>query len=100
MAELDSPAGKLPYIPDNLTLAQFILDSQHSSRPIRKHGIPWFIEDHTGRTLGYEEVSLHLFFGMDIYSRLHCDCVVRLTSPFPILSDTRTSFRPSQRVKA
>ncbi|KAG6372892.1 hypothetical protein JVT61DRAFT_7328 [Boletus reticuloceps] len=61
MAELDSPAGKLPYIPDNLTLAQFILDSHHPSRPIRKHGIPWFIEDHTGRTVGYEEIRARVF---------------------------------------
>ena len=62
MAELDSPAGELPYIPDNLTLAQFILDSQHPSRPVRKHGIPWLIDDHTGRTLGYEEVRPQLPF--------------------------------------
>ncbi|KAH0832171.1 hypothetical protein J3R83DRAFT_13084 [Lanmaoa asiatica] len=61
MAELDSPAGELPYIPDNLTLAQFVLDSQHPSRPIRQHGIPWFIEDHTGRTLGYEEIRARVF---------------------------------------
>lgn len=92
MAELDSPAGELPYIPDNLTLAQFILDSQHPSRPVRKHGIPWFIEDHTGRTLGYEEVGP--------YSRLHHDHIVRLTFQSAIYSDTCTSFRLSQRVKA
>ncbi|KAG9315598.1 hypothetical protein JVU11DRAFT_3236 [Chiua virens] len=61
MAELDSPAGVLPHIPDNLTLAQFILDSQHPLRPIRGHGIPWFIEDHTGRTVGYEEIRARVF---------------------------------------
>ena len=69
MAELDSPAGELPYIPDNLTLAQFILDSQHPSRPIRKHGVPWLIEDHTGRTLGYEEVRPQPLLSIDIYSK-------------------------------
>ena len=92
MAELDSPAGELPYIPDNLTLAQFILDSQHPSRPIRKHGIPWLIEDHTGRTLGYEEVRSQLFFTIDIYSRLPRDCSIH--------SDTCTSVRLSQRITA
>ncbi|KAF8547466.1 acetyl-CoA synthetase-like protein [Imleria badia] len=61
MAELDSPTGQLPYIPDNVTLSQFILDSQHPSRPIRKCGIPWFIDDHTGLTLGYEEIRARVF---------------------------------------
>ena len=44
-------------IPDNLTLTQFILDSTHPTRPIRKEGIPWFIDDTTGRQIGFEEVS-------------------------------------------
>ncbi|KAG9315618.1 hypothetical protein JVU11DRAFT_3260 [Chiua virens] len=61
MAQLDSPAGVLPHIPDNLTLAQFILDSQHPSRPIRGHGIPWIIEEHTGRAMGYEETRARVF---------------------------------------
>ncbi|KIJ17913.1 hypothetical protein PAXINDRAFT_9849 [Paxillus involutus ATCC 200175] len=56
MAELVSPAGTLPFIPDDFKLAHFILDFQHPSRPIRRHGVPWIIEDHTGKTLGYEEV--------------------------------------------
>ena len=87
MAQLDSPAGILPHIPDNLTLAQFILDSQHPSRPVRKHGIPWFIEDHTGRTLGYEEVRSQLLFSTNIHLPIHH-------------SDTRTSFWLSKRTKA
>ena len=57
MAELVSPLGVLPHIPDNVTLAQFMLDVHHPCRPTRKHGVPWFIEDHTGRTLGFEEAS-------------------------------------------
>ncbi|KAF9236498.1 phenylacetyl-CoA ligase [Melanogaster broomeanus] len=61
MAELLSPAGALPFIPDDLTLAQFILDSQHPSRPVRKHGTPWIIEDHTGKTVGYEEIRTRVF---------------------------------------
>lgn len=67
MAELVSPAGVLPHIPDNLTLAQFILDSHHPLRPIRKHGIPWFIDDHTGRTLGHEEVRSELLLSVDMF---------------------------------
>ncbi|KAG9315617.1 phenylacetyl-CoA ligase [Chiua virens] len=61
MAELDSPAGALPHIPDNLTFVQFMLDSQHPSRPIREHGIPWIIEDQTGRAVGYEEIRARVF---------------------------------------
>ena len=49
--------GDLCAIPDNLTLTQFILDSTHPTRPIRKEGIPWFIDATTGRQIGFEEVS-------------------------------------------
>lgn len=98
MAELDSPAGVLPDIPDNLTLAQFILDSQHPSRPIRKHGIPWFIEDHTGRSLGYEEVRSEPLFSA---SALTCKVASRSTYiPISCYLDTCTSFWLSQRAKA
>jgi 4-coumarate--CoA ligase len=44
-------------IPDDLTLPQFVLDSSHSTRPIRKEGIPWLVEETTGRQIGFEEVS-------------------------------------------
>jgi hypothetical protein len=49
--------GNLGAVPDNLTLPQFILDSIHPTRPIRKEGTPWFIDDTTGRKIGFEEVS-------------------------------------------
>lgn len=49
--------GNLGAIPDDLTLPQFILDSTHPTRPIRKEGIPWLIDDTTGRKIGFEEVS-------------------------------------------
>ena len=49
--------GNLGVIPDDLTLPQFILDSTHPTRPIRKEGIPWLIDDTTGRKIGFEEVS-------------------------------------------
>lgn len=52
--------GDLCTIPDNLTLTQFMLDSTHPTRPIRKEGIPWFIDDTTGRQIGFEEVSTEI----------------------------------------
>ena len=58
MTEFVSPGGPLPNIPDNLTLAQFILDSAHPYRPLRPVGSPWLIEDATGRKIGLEEVSM------------------------------------------
>lgn len=56
MAEFRGPP--LPFVPDNLTLPQFILDSSHPLRPRRvDDAIPWLIEDQSGRKYGYEEVS-------------------------------------------
>ncbi|KAF9460146.1 phenylacetyl-CoA ligase [Collybia nuda] len=53
----------LPHIPDDLTIPQFILDSQHPSRPLRPYTTPWLIEDHTGRPFGHSELS-HRTFGL------------------------------------
>jgi 4-coumarate--CoA ligase len=58
MTEFVSPGGPLPYIPDDLTLAQFILDSTHACRPIRPQGVAWLIDDATGRKVGLEEVTV------------------------------------------
>jgi len=59
VGEYASAEGDLCTIPDNLTLTQFILDSTHwrPTRPMRKERIPWFIDDTTGRQIGFEEVS-------------------------------------------
>jgi len=35
--------GNLCDVPDDLTVPQFILDSAHPMRPIRKEGIPWLV---------------------------------------------------------
>lgn len=48
--------GSCPPIPDDLTCAQFLLDSHHPTRPLRAGNIPWLIEDATGRAIGYDEV--------------------------------------------
>lgn len=49
-----------PYIPDDLTIPQFILDSHHPTRPVRPHGIPWLIDDVTGTKVGFDEVHMFL----------------------------------------
>jgi len=51
-----TPEAVLPFIPDNLSVPQFILDTQHPTRPLRKDGIPWLIEDASGREVGFEEL--------------------------------------------
>lgn len=56
MTEFHSPFGELPYIPDDLTIPQFILDHSHPTRPINRLNAPWFIEESTGRKVGFEEV--------------------------------------------
>ncbi|KAG8949718.1 hypothetical protein FRC04_008258 [Tulasnella sp. 424] len=50
--------------PDDLTLPQFILDSQHPLRQIRTgetNKAPWLIEDETGKTYSFEEVRARTF---------------------------------------
>ncbi|KAH9980137.1 amp dependent CoA ligase [Lactifluus volemus] len=53
--------GILPVIPDDLTVPQFILDSSHSTRPIRKEAIPWLVDDTTGHQIGFEEIRSRVF---------------------------------------
>ncbi|CAE7209894.1 unnamed protein product [Rhizoctonia solani] len=42
--------------PTDVSIPQFFLDSTHPLKPIRGSDSPWFIEDETGRTVGFEEV--------------------------------------------
>lgn len=58
MTGIRSTNVALPYIPDNLSIPQFFLDGQHPIRPLRGNGIPWLIEDVSGRNVGIEEVSV------------------------------------------
>jgi hypothetical protein len=60
MAELVSPAGTLPHIPDDLTLAQFTLDAEHVRKPVRESGSTWIIDDQSGRKIGLGEVSQYV----------------------------------------
>jgi hypothetical protein len=52
----NSVAGTLPRIPSDLTIPQFILDSQHELRPERPQTAPWLIADKSGKKLGLEQV--------------------------------------------
>lgn len=58
MAEIHGPGGPPPHIPDDLTVAQFMLDVDHESRPVRPEAQanPWMIEDATGRAIRFAEV--------------------------------------------
>ncbi|CAL1695176.1 unnamed protein product [Somion occarium] len=53
--DLTSPVGPLPYIPDDLTCTQFLLDHRHPARPYNKFSNPWLVEEATGRQVGCEE---------------------------------------------
>jgi len=61
MTEFHSPTGVLPFIPDDLSIPQFILDSQHPTRPLRNDGTPWLIGDDCGREIGLEELRARTF---------------------------------------
>ncbi|KZV70955.1 amp dependent CoA ligase [Peniophora sp. CONT] len=43
-------------IPDDLTLAQFTLDAHHPARAVHPRGVPWLVEDGTGRKVDLEEI--------------------------------------------
>ncbi|EAU92729.2 AMP dependent CoA ligase [Coprinopsis cinerea okayama7 len=53
MTEFRNPIP-LPHIPDDLTIPQFML-REITGRPRRPRNVPFFIEDATGRAIGYEE---------------------------------------------
>ncbi|TFK30835.1 amp dependent CoA ligase [Coprinopsis marcescibilis] len=50
----------LPNIPDDLTIPQFML-REISGRPRRPSNVPYFVEDLTGRRIGYEEAHHRTF---------------------------------------
>lgn len=60
MAEMHGPPLSPSMIPDDLTIAQFMLDRPHpyrsTSRPVEA---PWLVDDATGRKIGFEEVSVN-----------------------------------------
>lgn len=57
MTTIKGPPINVP-IPEDLTVVQFILDTIiHPTKPNRD-SVPWFIDDASGRKIGYEEASL------------------------------------------
>lgn len=60
MAEMHGPPLSPTMIPDDLTIAQFMLDRPHpyrsTSRPVEA---PWLVDDATGRKIGFEEVRVN-----------------------------------------
>lgn len=57
MAEIHGSDAPLAHIPDDLTISQFILDTQHPLRPVPNPEQPWFIDETTGREIKLKEVS-------------------------------------------
>ncbi|KAG1784944.1 uncharacterized protein HD556DRAFT_1522138 [Suillus plorans] len=83
MAEVVSPAGILPHIPDDLTLAQFILDAEHVRKPVRKNDA-WIIDDQSGRKIGLEELRTRTYGlanALSIRYNIQEDDVVLIYSP-------------------
>nr|BAR45485.1 long chain acyl-CoA synthetase [Gelatoporia subvermispora] len=83
MTEFKGPQ-ELPFVPDDLSVPQFILDSHHLSQPVVKTDIPRFIDDATGRRIGIEEIRARTFGlanGMNSRWDIREDDVVCIFSP-------------------
>ncbi|KAF7980913.1 hypothetical protein HWV62_36113 [Athelia sp. TMB] len=63
MSEFTSLFGPLNEsdIPDDISIAQFILDKHHPRRPLRPSDTPWLIDDLTGRKVFYEELRTRTY---------------------------------------
>ena len=59
--EFVSPNGTVPYIPSNMTVAQFFLDYHHPNRPVRPETTPWLIDNDTGRSYHLEEIRARTY---------------------------------------
>ncbi|KAK0222170.1 phenylacetyl-CoA ligase [Armillaria fumosa] len=57
MPDFYSKVGKLPHVPDDLTLSQFILDHDHPIRPKRPKDVPWLVTDKSGREIDLDEIQ-------------------------------------------
>lgn len=83
MSEIYGPSLEAS-VPDDLTLAQFILDSSHPLRPIRPSHAPWFIEDTGGRGVGHEEIRARTYGlanGLSLRFRINENDLVVIFSP-------------------
>lgn len=83
MSEIHGPTLEA-FVPDDLTLPQFILDSYHPLRPIRSSQVPWFIDDASGRGVGYEEIRTRTYGlanGLSLQFRVKENDLVVIFSP-------------------
>ncbi|KXN93402.1 Long-chain-fatty-acid--CoA ligase [Leucoagaricus sp. SymC.cos] len=53
--------ARLPQIPDNMSLAQFMLDCQHELRPTLKEDLPCFVDTQTGSELTISQLRLRTY---------------------------------------
>ncbi|KDR82332.1 hypothetical protein GALMADRAFT_57372 [Galerina marginata CBS 339.88] len=56
MTDFHTAQDLLPHIPDNLTIAQFMLDYQHDIRPTRNSQMPCIVDDKSGRIITFESL--------------------------------------------
>ncbi|CAE6481130.1 unnamed protein product [Rhizoctonia solani] len=68
-----APLEGADYPRDDLSIPQFMLDSTHPLRPTREANSPWFIEDETGRGIGFEEVRSRVWGLANAISRRWSD---------------------------
>lgn len=61
MTDFQTVHDPLPHIPDNLTVAQFMLDYQHDIRPTLNSQMPCLVDDRTGHVINFEMVPYYLF---------------------------------------
>ncbi|OCH94571.1 acetyl-CoA synthetase-like protein [Obba rivulosa] len=75
----------LPFVPDDLTVPQFILDTHHPCKPVVVRGdIPCLIDDATGRQIGAEEIRARTYGlanGMHARWSIREDDVICIFSP-------------------
>ncbi|PFH53346.1 hypothetical protein AMATHDRAFT_45614 [Amanita thiersii Skay4041] len=57
MTDFSTLSDVLPHIPDDLTVAQFMLDYQHELQPFRSPDIPCFIEQTSGKRICLQELQ-------------------------------------------
>ncbi|KAJ7484530.1 amp dependent CoA ligase [Mycena latifolia] len=76
-------SGRLPHIPDDVTVEQFILGYRHEARPRRPDSAPWLV-DRTGRQVRLDEIhkrTTGLANGLYTHFSIREDDVVLILSP-------------------
>ncbi|KAI0324379.1 acetyl-CoA synthetase-like protein [Cubamyces sp. BRFM 1775] len=58
---IEADGGPLPPIPDDVSIADFILNRQHPLRPAPDRPHPLLIEESTGRQIGSDELRARIF---------------------------------------